>query len=189
MKMVLLPGLDGTGLLFEPLIAELPKAIDVCIISYPTDRELSYQELVEYVLARLPKNDFVLVAESFSGPIAYQLAQKSISNLQSIIFVATFLLPPHVTLLRLSHLFSPRLITLLPNHFLKLFLLGRESNPQLIRLFKRAIKCVAPHVLSHRLREIQKLTKVDQVKGSHFILQTNPEDCMEIISTVLVPSP
>lgn len=74
MKVVLLPGLDGTGILFKPLTDVLSKDIDYLVISYPADRNLNYQELVEYVMGQLPKEDFILVGESFSGPIAYQIA-------------------------------------------------------------------------------------------------------------------
>jgi hypothetical protein len=36
MKIVLLPGLDGTGILFKPFIEALPNGIDVLVISYPS---------------------------------------------------------------------------------------------------------------------------------------------------------
>lgn len=40
MKVVLLPGLDGTGVLFKPLIDVLSSEINVQIISYPPDEKL-----------------------------------------------------------------------------------------------------------------------------------------------------
>ena len=47
--LVLLPGLDGTGALFADLISELPPALSVNIARYPTQRFLSYSELVPCV--------------------------------------------------------------------------------------------------------------------------------------------
>jgi surfactin synthase thioesterase subunit len=35
MQWVLLPGFDGTGLLFEPLTERLPRNIEVRVVSYP----------------------------------------------------------------------------------------------------------------------------------------------------------
>jgi len=47
MKVVLLPGLDGTGILFKPFIDALPSEANIQVISYPSATKLSYQELTE----------------------------------------------------------------------------------------------------------------------------------------------
>ncbi len=49
MKLILLPGLDGTGILFEPLVRALPSHLSPVIIAYATQETLGYAELVEYV--------------------------------------------------------------------------------------------------------------------------------------------
>ena len=78
MKLVLLPGLDGTGLLFDPLLRILPSHFSSIVISYPPDEPLGYAELVPYVKSRIPANeDFVIVAESFSGPLAVEIASSA----------------------------------------------------------------------------------------------------------------
>ena len=72
MKIVLLPGLDGTGELFKPFIDSLPPGIEPILVSYPPKEKLGYGELSDYVMSRLPKDEeYLLVGESFSGPIAY----------------------------------------------------------------------------------------------------------------------
>ena len=72
---VLLPGLDGTGLLFKPLKAAIPTETPIALVSYPTWTPYSYQALVTLVSAAVPTNaPYVLIAESFSGPIAIQVA-------------------------------------------------------------------------------------------------------------------
>ncbi|WP_457676365.1 hypothetical protein [Thiolapillus sp.] len=38
--LVLLPGMDGSGLLFEPLLKAIPKGIAVRVISYPGNERL-----------------------------------------------------------------------------------------------------------------------------------------------------
>ena len=65
MKLILLPGLDGTGKLFKPILDALPNSLDIQIINYDADKKLSYNELVEYVKQKLPKEDYVLLAEDF----------------------------------------------------------------------------------------------------------------------------
>ncbi len=75
MKWVLLPGMDGTGLLFTPLLSALPIGVDPIVVSYPADRAASPEELLRIVLAHLPgEGAYVLIAESFSGPLALRAA-------------------------------------------------------------------------------------------------------------------
>lgn len=77
--LVLLPGMDGTGTLFDPLLAVLPKTCQIKVIKYPTDASLTYEELERYVIERLPigRSPLIVIAESFSGPIALRLAARA----------------------------------------------------------------------------------------------------------------
>ena len=161
MKVVLLPGLDGTGALFKPFIEILPNDIETLVISYPPNLKLNYEELVEFVISRLPKEEFILVGESFSGPIAYMLALRKLENIKAVIFVATFLDNPRPFLLRLSRLLPISYIFSrpIPNFIVKAFFLGMTANKQLISLFKQNIKQVSADVLSFRLQEITKFTE------------------------------
>ena len=220
MKIVLLPGLDGTGILFNPLIDALPDNTDSLIIDYPANEKLSYSKLVDYVIDQLPNEKFVLVGESFSGPIAYQIAHFMPDKVVSVIFVATFLSNPRKLLLKASS-FLPISLLLsipIPTFIIKMLLLDSSANTNIINLFKKSLKQVSPNVLSFRLQEIAKLAnrhqlcginsiyiqatddklvpnncikdfkamfsnlKIFKVKGSHFILQTNPIACAEIIT-------
>ena len=159
MKVVLLPGLDGTGVLFKPFIEALPNEFDTLVVSYPSNTKLSYQQLTELVISQLPEEEFILVGESFSGYIAYQVALRKPKNLKSVIFVATFLESPRPFLLGLSS-WLPRSLLLsapLPNYVVKTFLLGLAANKKMIGLLKQSIKQVSPNVLSYRLQEIAKL--------------------------------
>ena len=75
-KLVLLPGLDGTGALFAPLLQVLPKDLLAMPAAYPESLE-RFDEYVEFVAAALRGTaDVVLVAESFSGPIAVSILRK-----------------------------------------------------------------------------------------------------------------
>jgi len=161
MKIVLLPGLDGTGMLFKPFIEALPKEIDALIISYPSNEKLSYEELIELVVNQLPEEKFILVGESFSGYIAYQVALRKPKNLKSVIFVATFLESPRPFLLGLSGWLPMSLLLSvpIPSYVVKTFLLGLAANKKTIRLLKRSIKQVSPNVLSYRMQAIAMLRR------------------------------
>jgi len=140
MKLILLPGMDGTGKLFQPFISELPGDIDCSIISYPANECLSYKELEAYILDKLPKDeDFVILVESFSGPIGYLLALRNLTNMKGIIFVATFLHSPNKLLVNLGKLMPLSLLLSLPipNRFIiKKFFLGRNPDNHINFLFK-----------------------------------------------------
>lgn len=220
MKLVLLPGLDGTGKLFAPLIEALPDSIDIQVITYPLNKEQTYNELIEYVKLNLPTEDFILLAESFSGPIAYQIALSKPKQLKSLILVATFLENPRPILLKFIP--NSRVFALpIPTIISKVFFLGFSVKDRIIELFNEVIKTVSPNVIAYRLKEITQLQPVSQkvnlkttyiqasndklvpskslkdwqkvcdeidvskVKGEHFILQTNPIRCAEVVTEVV----
>ena len=72
---VLLPGLDGTGTLFRPLLAHLPSPLRPIVVAYPGNEKLGYDALRQRVMAALPTEEpFVILGESFSGPLALMAA-------------------------------------------------------------------------------------------------------------------
>jgi pimeloyl-[acyl-carrier protein] methyl ester esterase len=62
--LVLLPGLDGTGLLFRRLLSALPNELQAKVVSYP-NQALDLEQLAAHVLRQLPAQRVVLLAESF----------------------------------------------------------------------------------------------------------------------------
>ena len=159
LKIVLLPGLDGTGILFEPLIAVLPKQYELVVISYPLDRKLNYEELVGYVCEKLPQEDYLLIAESFSGYIAYKIAQRKPDNLKEIIFVATFLQNPRPVLSKYFLKLPLKFMLSLPfpKILVKKYLLGKKMDIKLFQLFRKSVKKVNKNVLIHRIKLISTL--------------------------------
>lgn len=103
-RLVLLPGMDGTGALFTPLLAALGGELTTQVIRYP-DQPLGYAELAAWVSPQLPTDTpYLLLGESFSGPIAIQIAASQPSGLMGLILCATFAhspipLPPAISAL------------------------------------------------------------------------------------------
>jgi pimeloyl-ACP methyl ester carboxylesterase len=92
MKLVLLPGMDGTGLLFEEFIANCQ--YECLVIQLPVDGGQGYPELAIHIADKLPKEDYVLLAESFSGPLIPFVLDKAIQQPAAVILVASFLQAP-----------------------------------------------------------------------------------------------
>lgn len=142
-------------MLFEAVISELSE-MNVVSLALPQDTSQDYESLSEYVAHHLPDEDFILVAESFSGGIAAALSRQDIPYLRGIIFVASFLSAPRQLPAHLCSLLPVSSLARLPLsgviHRL-LFLGWRASNSE-ICLFKRVIKSVPNHIFKARLKVI-----------------------------------
>ncbi len=152
--LVLLPGLDGTGRLFEPLLAALPCGVRTVVIEYPVDELLSIAEHVEFVVQRLPAGRVVLLAESFSGLVALELLVRCARPIDGVVFCAAFGEPPRPWLLRLSRL-VPRVGVFLrsaPSFLLKHYCVGRRADAKLLTLLRTTFAGLSSRVWTHRLR-------------------------------------
>jgi len=151
--LVLMPGLDGTGLLFERFVSALPPNIRTCIIEYPRDA-VSLEEYVTVVGERLPASRVVLLAESFSGIVALYLLRKHHVLVEKIIFVASFGSIPR-RYLRMLLPFFPILawsIPLIPSAAWRFFCLGAGATHADIAKLKGVLAQVNPRVVAHRLK-------------------------------------
>jgi pimeloyl-ACP methyl ester carboxylesterase len=152
--LVILPGLNGTDILFRPLLAALPQYIRPIVVSYPRDRRLSYEQLFPLVLAALPESEpFILFGESFSGPLAVMTAARCPPNLRGVIFCATFVTRPipwiawAVPLLARGFVFR-----LFPTFKQMKALFGGYSTPQLRELFRQLN--MDPAEIAFRVRQV-----------------------------------
>src|ERR1700722_7023935 len=94
--LVLLPGLDGTGKLFTEFVQVLGPGVNTQIIAYPNNEPLGYQELEALVRAALPcDRPFVILGESFSGPISIRIAAQPPAGLLGIILCGAFARNPY----------------------------------------------------------------------------------------------
>ena len=92
---VLLPGTDGTGLFFDALVAALAPCCETRVVSYPQSGPQSYEALGRLVLAQLPaEGDYVLIGESFGGPLALWLATHATHKPRAVILGASFAASP-----------------------------------------------------------------------------------------------
>lgn len=100
--LVLMPGLDGTGKLFAPLIPLLEPHFKLIIVTYP-DLD-SFNEYIECAQGQLPEEDgFSLVAESFSGPVAMTLMARRPGRFGPSVLSTTFARSPLAALTRMAN--------------------------------------------------------------------------------------
>ena len=170
--LVLLPGLDGSGRLFADFLSALPPSLRTIIASYPTHRFLSYSELLPCVGDVIPSAEpFVLLAESFSSPLAVMFAARHPANLAGLVVCAGFVTNPIRTwsLSFLARLLSrPLLFRLPPSEFmLERFLIGADAPVALRVDVCQTLRCVGPSVLARRVHAVldcdarRDLTRVD----------------------------
>lgn len=156
---VLLPGMDGTGRLFAPFVAALGNDVVTQIIAYPCDQAMDYAGLDHWVRARLPdRGPFVIVAESFSGPIAISLAASPPPGLLGICLCCTFARNPRPAFAWLRHFLRFAPLSHPPHAILDFLMLGKFGTDELRRALADAIAQLAPDVLEARL---QALAEVD----------------------------
>jgi pimeloyl-[acyl-carrier protein] methyl ester esterase len=154
-KAILLPGLDGSGRLFAPLLAAAPRAFEATPVSFPPDEPLGYDALAELVRPRLPRGRFVLVAESFSGPLAVRLAAERPRGLAALILAATFLHHPLDPILHpVRSLVGARLFGApMPAPVIRHFMAGPDAPDAVVAEVQHAVAAVRAEVLAHRAAE------------------------------------
>ncbi len=154
LSVVLLPGLNGTEGLFKPLIDSAPTEYNVVAISYPTQQKLSYSELKNIVLEKVSQMEppFILVGESFSGPLSLMVSQEKPKGLIGIVMVATFITAPNLAIGRfLPWRFGFQLTK--PLYKIRLFISNRDSA-NFINAISTELQKVSTDVLADRIQSI-----------------------------------
>ncbi|MDN2678232.1 alpha/beta hydrolase [Janthinobacterium sp. SUN033] len=154
--LVLLPGMDGTARLFDRFDAALraQAALDTLAIAYPA-APLDYAALEAFVRERLPQDrPFVVLAESFSGPLGATLRADPPPGMRALILCCSFVRNPRPMLAPLRHLLGLVPFGAMPGFALRQALLAPCSTPQLQAELAAALAQVPPSVLRQRLRAV-----------------------------------
>jgi pimeloyl-ACP methyl ester carboxylesterase len=149
--------MDGTGELFREFVDALPREFEAVVVRYPRDRRLASAELLQWVRAACPAaGRFVLVAESYSTPLAIRYAATNPPNLAGIILCAGFASSPVRGWQRLACLLlAPILFRIsLPEFAVRRWLVGMNNPRSLVTSVQTAIQSVWPAVLALRLRDV-----------------------------------
>jgi pimeloyl-ACP methyl ester carboxylesterase len=222
--LLLLPGMDGTGELFEPFVAALGGEFQVKVVRYPNAKSLGYAELESFARAAIPtEGPYVILGESFSGPIAVSLSASASDRLKGLVLCCSFVRNPRAAFSGMSSLVSFLPVALAPVGILSHMVLGRFSTSTLRSMIAHAVAHVSPQALRARLRAVlavnvsakltsvaapilylrasqdrlvpasaseqvsrlNKQTKVVELKGPHFLLQSAPVEAAQVVSSFL----
>jgi pimeloyl-ACP methyl ester carboxylesterase len=164
---VLLPGLEGTGTLFADFVSHLPPTLEVIVGKYPAQRFLSYEDLLPLVAEIVPaETPFVLVAESFSTPLAAMFAATRPPNLVGLILCAGFITSPAKDWTLLAKILARRTLLRIspPRWFLQHFVMGNNPPATLEANFREALRDMDAEVLAARLREVLKCDAREELR-------------------------
>jgi pimeloyl-ACP methyl ester carboxylesterase len=164
---ILLPGLDGTGRLFGPFLAKAPETLDFQVLTYPADRFLGYDALASRVRAALPTDrPYLLLGESFGGPLALRVAATAPPGLRGLVLASTFHRRPAATAISALRLLSPAYFHLpMPAHAVRLLLAGGDATPELVRLVQDAVGSVKGAVMAARAKEAIRVDVTEELRS------------------------
>lgn len=143
---ILLPGLHGTADLFERFVAAAPADIAPRIQPLPNDAPLGYDALAEWILARLPQEPLVLIAESYSGPLALLVADRA-PQVVGLVLCVTFVEPPAPAFL--AHI--PMLVFGVTPPVVAISALLTGGDRALAREVQRTVRALRADVIASRI--------------------------------------
>lgn len=156
LHLILLPGLDGTGKLFDPFIKQFPDPTRVTVISYPMDKYILFAQLVDYIVPLLPADrPLAILGESYSGPVALSLAARNDIDIRKVILVATFAKYPASFLKTISRLLPLSLLSRLPipDFVMKHYCFGNATDKTLYTMLRDSVTANKPKVLARRAHD------------------------------------
>ena len=148
-RFVLLPAMHGTAALLDDFVAAAPVGHQIEAIVLPTER-LGYSALAARLAASLHLTaDTVLIAESFSGPLAMMLAARH--PVAALILCNTFAVHPYPRSLAALPLalfarFPP------PAAIVRHYIVGPRASDILVSQIRAAVNSVPADILAFRAR-------------------------------------
>ncbi|MEF3082797.1 alpha/beta hydrolase [Luteimonas sp. SMYT11W] len=163
MRALILPGMDGSGALLTDFIAALAPDIAAEVVSFPSDSLLGYDALLPFALDRLPRETpFLLIGESFSGPLAMRIAALRPQGLIALVLCATFATSPRPRLRRLRPILRLPL-PMPPLEMLMPLMMGRWTTPTWTFRQQNAMRGLTASVVRHRLSEVLGVNETESL--------------------------
>jgi pimeloyl-ACP methyl ester carboxylesterase len=158
LKIILLPGMDGTGHLFSALIAHLPHDIQIDVICLNEIEGVSFQAQAREISHKIGAEAIFLVAESYSGRIAYELCGLLGHQIRTVVFVASFITAPG-WLSKLAAFIPQKLLNIsyIPNVFFNYLCFSGFGNDKSIYSVRKSVGSVSRTLIKQRLINMAKL--------------------------------
>lgn len=156
--LVLLPGLDGTGRLFEPIIPLLRPLFELVVVTYP-DLD-SFNEYVECAQNQLPSTPgYSLLAESLSGPVALALMAENRNQIGPSVLAAAFARSPLAELTRMSNYIPEQMFSIgaLKEFCLDVYTMDAEDMSETQPLPLSVTEQLDGNLLKHRISIMSRI--------------------------------
>jgi len=169
-RWILLPGLDGSGRLFTPFL-ECLGDVDAVVVRYPDDLAADLDAYAKHAATAIGEaGRCLIVAESFSGPVALRL-QRLDPRVEAIVLVASFVRCPH-PLLRVLPI---SLVTALARRTafrlaLRMSCLGRDASDDRVDALRDVVRALPAATLSARLALLRTLDESAALCATHIPL-------------------
>lgn len=155
--------MDGTGDLFEPLLKCLDCEIKTVVVRYP-DAPLDYSALIAHARKSLPESgDFILLGESFSGPVAVGLAAEENPRLRGLVLSATFVRNPMPWTAPFAPLSAVLPVSGAPAALMTRLVLGPFETPALREMIGASLGQMSSSTIRARLRAIAAVDVASQL--------------------------
>ena len=161
--LVLLPGMDGSEMLFSPLRATAPAGVETVAVGYPAGPNNGYGDLLPLVRSQLPADrPFFLLGWSFSGPLALMIAAERPPQLRGVILAASFVKTPVPYLPAWARrLATPALFRFYPAASRAKALLGGYGTREVRQLLAEAHRAAGTEALACRARAALAIDATD----------------------------
>lgn len=171
MKVLLLPGLDGTGKLSKYFCTALADKFEAAPLAYPESAS-AFAEYAQFAARSImAEGDVALVAESFSGPVAIEVLRNPPPNSRAVILVATFAKSPVPLLLKLTLWVPAALMRLFSGVAVERFCLNGNNDEALATQVKNVVQSLPATLIKKRLN----------------ILLSLPDDLCDVLARTELP--
>lgn len=153
-----MPGLDGTGKLFDPIIPLLEPHFELIMVTYP-DLD-SFTDYVDCAQNQLPASPgFSLLAESFSGPVAITLMAQQPGLIGPSVLSATFARSPLAALTRMANYIPEQMFSIgaLNQFCLDVYEIDDEDSSETQPLPLNVTEQLDGTLLKHRISVLSRI--------------------------------
>ena len=153
--LVLLPGMDGTLALRRDFVTALGSRAECIVVPYPPGCTDGYAKLEAMVRSKLPSDrPYVLLGESFSGPIAISIAATRPSGLIGLVLCCSFARNPRPILGSFRQLLPLLPFKLAPTGLLSSFVLGSFATAPLQSAWRTVLSEIPDTTLRARVAAV-----------------------------------
>jgi pimeloyl-[acyl-carrier protein] methyl ester esterase len=165
-NLVLLPGLHGNGELYTDFMNALPPTFLSKALVFPNEVGLSYEHLLRVVQFSVEASrPFVLIAESFSTPLAIKFAATIPPNLKGLVLCAGFATSPVRGVTRILGRYLAPVLPFMPAGVAGAIMVSGSHAPHsILGRLRSAIDSVRPAVLVDRVRCVLARDVLDDLR-------------------------